>query len=158
MVGGNSIALVWWHLEYSLVLVPQPRKAIEGPKDMEKTTNLVHGSEVCSSGMIQVALIKLLQPGVAVLLGSFATILPSRWWSQGWEDTAEVEELVEEAGSATVKRQERLDRTVLVSMSGCRREQAWAAHWLHPYGTEDVVQTVAPCPVVLCSKSTVAIC
>ena len=62
--------MVWWHLAYSLVLVPQPSKAIEDLKDMEKTTDLLHGSEVCSSGMIQVPLIKLPQPGMAVLLAS----------------------------------------------------------------------------------------
>lgn len=72
-------------------------------------------------------------------------------------DMEEVEEWLEEAGSATVKRQERLARAVLVSTSGCRREQGWAARWLHPHGTEGIVQTVAPHPAVLCSKSTVAI-
>jgi len=56
---------------------------------------------------------------------------------QGREDVTEVEKLVEEAGSAAGKRQERLDREILVSTSGCRREQARAAHWPPPCGTED---------------------
>lgn len=138
MVGRNNITLVWWHLAYSLVLVPQPSKAMEDLKDMEKTTNLLQGSEVCSSRMIQVPSIKLPQPPMAVLLASAShgtercqavprSCLPGGGLREG-EDVAEVEELVEEEGSATVKRHERLDRVVPVSVLGYGKGQVWAAH------------------------------
>ena len=107
MAGGNNIALIWWHLAYSLVLVPQPSKAIEYLKDMEKTTDLLQRSYVCSSGVIQVPLIKLPQPRMAVFLASVShsterqqALLPLRWWSQGGEDVVEVKELVKEEGFA----------------------------------------------------------
>ncbi|KAK2517329.1 hypothetical protein Q9966_014712 [Columba livia] len=43
LAGGNNIALVWWHLECSLVLIPHPSKAMEDLKNMEKTANLLRG-------------------------------------------------------------------------------------------------------------------